>query len=180
MKAITIWQPWASLIAIGAKKYETRSWATRYTGPIAIHAAKIDPCKLPLLGMKEFEEAAKAEMQKAELAWCFLPTGSVIATAWLKRCEKIEAEPDGTPFFRYWPTVAEMLQLQHDFPGQRDYQCQRVRRFPEAERKELLFGDWTPGRYAWEFKNMKVLDVPIPVKGAQRIWNWEPDKEVTT
>jgi hypothetical protein len=26
MKAITLWQPWASLIAIGAKKYETRSW----------------------------------------------------------------------------------------------------------------------------------------------------------
>ncbi len=28
MKAITLWQPWASLIAIGAKQYETRSWAT--------------------------------------------------------------------------------------------------------------------------------------------------------
>ncbi len=39
MKAITLWQPWASLIAIGAKKIETRSWATKYRGPLAIHAA---------------------------------------------------------------------------------------------------------------------------------------------
>lgn len=26
MKALTIWQPWASLIMIGAKPYEFRSW----------------------------------------------------------------------------------------------------------------------------------------------------------
>lgn len=47
MKAITIWQPWASLIACGAKKYETRGWPTKYRGPIAIHAAAKDPRTLP-------------------------------------------------------------------------------------------------------------------------------------
>lgn len=40
MKAITLTQPWATLVAIGAKRIETRSWATRYRGPLAIHAAK--------------------------------------------------------------------------------------------------------------------------------------------
>ena len=40
MKAITIRQPWASLLVSGKKLYETRGWATSYTGPIAIHAAK--------------------------------------------------------------------------------------------------------------------------------------------
>lgn len=40
IKAISLWQPWASLMAIGAKELETRSWATRYRGPLAIHAAK--------------------------------------------------------------------------------------------------------------------------------------------
>ena len=39
MKAITIWQPWAEFIAAGVKHNETRSWATKYRGPIAIHAA---------------------------------------------------------------------------------------------------------------------------------------------
>lgn len=40
MKALTLWQPWATLIAIGAKTIETRSWGTDYRGPLAIHAAK--------------------------------------------------------------------------------------------------------------------------------------------
>ncbi len=40
MKTLTLTQPWAQLIAIGAKRIETRSWGTKYRGPIAIHAAK--------------------------------------------------------------------------------------------------------------------------------------------
>ena len=39
-KAISLWQPWASLMALGLKKNETRSWATQYRGPLYIHAAK--------------------------------------------------------------------------------------------------------------------------------------------
>lgn len=39
MKVITIWQPWASLIVLGHKKIETRGWATKYRGPLLIHAA---------------------------------------------------------------------------------------------------------------------------------------------
>lgn len=40
MKAISLWQPWASLWARGRKKYETRHWATPYRGPLIVHAAK--------------------------------------------------------------------------------------------------------------------------------------------
>lgn len=40
MKAISLWQPWASAIALGHKTIETRGWPTRHRGPIAIHAAK--------------------------------------------------------------------------------------------------------------------------------------------
>ena len=50
MKALTIWQPWASLIARGVKQYETRSWATKYRGPIAIHAAMKNPLSVSLSG----------------------------------------------------------------------------------------------------------------------------------
>lgn len=41
MKAITLHQPWASLIAWGEKQYETRSWDTQYRGLLAIHAGKM-------------------------------------------------------------------------------------------------------------------------------------------
>lgn len=39
MKALTIKQPWASLIAHGIKDIENRTWKTKYRGRIYIHAA---------------------------------------------------------------------------------------------------------------------------------------------
>ena len=43
MKFLTLYQPWASLIACGAKQIETRSWATSYRGWLGICAAKMFP-----------------------------------------------------------------------------------------------------------------------------------------
>ena len=40
MKVISLLQPWATLVVIGAKKIETRSWNTKYRGPLLIHASK--------------------------------------------------------------------------------------------------------------------------------------------
>ena len=40
MKVLTLIQPWATLIALGEKRIETRSWRTNYRGTIAIHAGK--------------------------------------------------------------------------------------------------------------------------------------------
>jgi activating signal cointegrator 1 len=40
MKVLSIQQPWASLIIHGTKRYETRRWATRHRGPLAIHAGR--------------------------------------------------------------------------------------------------------------------------------------------
>lgn len=51
MKVITIKQPWASLIILGLKKYEFRTWRTRYRGKILIHAGKsIDKSAMDRLG----------------------------------------------------------------------------------------------------------------------------------
>lgn len=40
MKAITIWEPWASAIPLGLKSVETRSWGTSYRGELLICAGK--------------------------------------------------------------------------------------------------------------------------------------------
>lgn len=45
MKALTLWQPWASLVALGHKRIETRCWETKYRGTLAIHAAAALPPK---------------------------------------------------------------------------------------------------------------------------------------
>src|SRR4051812_42520238 len=39
VKVLSLTQPWASLVAIGAKQIETRSWRTHYRGPLLIHAS---------------------------------------------------------------------------------------------------------------------------------------------
>jgi len=39
MKALTVRNPWASLIVNGYKKYEFRSWKTNYRGKILIHSS---------------------------------------------------------------------------------------------------------------------------------------------
>ncbi|EPD3811105.1 ASCH domain-containing protein [Cronobacter dublinensis] len=45
MKALSIRQPWAWLIANGYKDIENRSWNTKYRGPILIHASSRKPSK---------------------------------------------------------------------------------------------------------------------------------------
>ncbi len=40
MKAISLLQPWATLVVMGVKTIETRSWATQHRGAILIHASQ--------------------------------------------------------------------------------------------------------------------------------------------
>ena len=40
IKALSIRQPWASLIVAGIKPIENRTWYSNYRGPLLIHAAK--------------------------------------------------------------------------------------------------------------------------------------------
>jgi activating signal cointegrator 1 len=40
VRAVSLWQPWASAMALGLKTVETRHWRTNVRGPVAIHAAK--------------------------------------------------------------------------------------------------------------------------------------------
>lgn len=77
MKVITIKQPFASLIAGGYKKYEFRTWKTKYRGDILIHAGKgID----------------KAAMKKFETLNLTYPTGCIIAKAKLSDCVFIDSD----------------------------------------------------------------------------------------
>jgi hypothetical protein len=39
IKALSLLQPWATLVATGHKKIETRNWTTKYRGPLLIHAS---------------------------------------------------------------------------------------------------------------------------------------------
>ncbi len=81
MKALTLTQPWASLVALGHKRVETRSWRTHYRGPLAIHAAKGFP--------PEAREFAVAERAFGRLP-ARIARGAVICTIDLMDCQDAE------------------------------------------------------------------------------------------
>lgn len=75
MKAITIKQPWATLIAEGYKEYEFRTWKTKYRGDILIHAGK---------GM---DKKAMERFKHLNLEY---PVGQIIAKAIITDCVKVD------------------------------------------------------------------------------------------
>jgi hypothetical protein len=91
MRALTLLQPWASLIAIGAKHLETRSWSTAYRGPLAIHAGKgwNDGSRATL----QFPAVQAALRGAGMVEMADLPRGCLIAVCELCACRPILAEP---------------------------------------------------------------------------------------
>lgn len=50
-------------------------------------------------------------------------------------------------------------------------ECRKITLHNRPEMPELAFGNYTPGRYMWIFKDMSKLIEPIPYRGMQRIFN---------
>ena len=49
MRCISLLQPWATCVVLGLKRYETRTWATRHRGTLAVHASRRFPPSLRAL-----------------------------------------------------------------------------------------------------------------------------------
>ncbi len=82
IKAITLYQPWATLMAIGAKRIETRSWETRYRGLIAIHAGRNESEALAYYD----EPFHKVLLEAGYHYLAMLPYGAVLAVGKLVNC----------------------------------------------------------------------------------------------
>jgi hypothetical protein len=79
VKAISLWQPWASAIAAGGKCWETRSWYIRYRGVLAIHAAMKTSTELRALRAEEPFLTTLRGLGE-------LPFGAIVAVAYLGDC----------------------------------------------------------------------------------------------
>lgn len=82
IKALTLHQPWASLIAIGSKCVETRSWPTHYRGPLAIHAGKTSINPDRIMWATEYLSISYSDPKR-------LPLGQVVALATLADVQPI-------------------------------------------------------------------------------------------
>ena len=86
MTVLSLIQPWASLVVIGAKQIEVRKWKTRYRGELLIHASKGFPGEYQYLG---WHEPFKSALAAADLFVENLPLGAIIGKVILEDCKVI-------------------------------------------------------------------------------------------
>ncbi|WHY67676.1 ASCH domain-containing protein [Neobacillus sp. SuZ13] len=83
MKVLSMIQPWASLFVLREAKFETRTWRTKYRGPLAIHTSKkIDKAVCNHIAIQKL--LGKHGYIKEDL-----PTGKIIAVCQLVNCLKV-------------------------------------------------------------------------------------------
>lgn len=162
MKALSLWQPWASLMLIpdpghplgcathehrgqrfherAAKSFETRSWSTNHRGALLIHAAKRWTADQRILCC---EEPFHSVLTSAGLSSypaddeTTLPLGAILGYVDLIGCERTHG-------------VARLLPW---------------------DAQELAFGDYGAGRFAWECTSPRRFAEPIPYRGAQGLFD---------
>jgi activating signal cointegrator 1 len=88
MKAVSIQQPWATLVVHGAKRYETRTWRSPYAGLLAVHASRkltprgLELCHRPGIRQRLLDFGIKGPDD--------LSRGVVLGTVQLRRCLRSE------------------------------------------------------------------------------------------
>jgi hypothetical protein len=101
MKALTLWEPWASAIALRQKTIETRGWPTKYRGPLAIHAAARhhDDEKGFFEGILSGLHPLQREAWQAhcQCEYDALPFGCIVATCRVFDCVRIQGAADEVP-----------------------------------------------------------------------------------
>src|SRR5437660_260684 len=91
MRALTVAQPWASLIVLGVKRLETRPWRTEYRGPLLIHAARAFPAAARTLCRGD---PFRSLLAAAGLDAAGLPLGAVVGGVELLDCVRVEDLPE--------------------------------------------------------------------------------------
>lgn len=180
MKALTIWQPWASLIMVGAKPFEFRRWDYRERETnlvdqrIAVHAGA-RPVRL-----EEVEEII-SDSRGGVLTGVAAPLLDRLATA-------LRQEATDMPRYRS-AMVAYRARLRRPRmvgdadlvePAKPDGQmlslgCGLGTAILRKPRKcTMLFrgANVDPDMWAWPLSEIVPFAAPIPCRGAQGFWNW--------
>jgi len=156
MRALTIWQPWASLVMAGVKPYEFRGshWRTYVNAPkfgerIGIHAGmrrivrtEVHDLVARLRGVQAWTTCLKPEalglLERVLASPEILPLGHMLGTAVLT-----EAMPAWQIVGEFGGAIADSDRAAHS-------------------------------NFAWRLSGVEPFEPPIEAKGAQGFWNWTP------
>lgn len=156
IRAISLHQPWATAVALGSKRIETRGWDTDYRGVLAIHAARRRPIGELLhygacsewIGALHRVAPKSREVALPEA----LPFGAIVAVCRLVGCEPTEKF-----------TLGEV-------DGRRVSPDDSHGSYAWTER---MMGNFAPGRYGWRLADDVALPTPVPCIGRQSFFSWE-------
>jgi len=136
---LSLTQPWATLVMLGKKQQETRSWKTDYRGRLYIHASKGFPKSAQELCFTwPFNEYINPNTKS-------LPLGMILGSVELWKIESSEA-------------ALSAIQESET----------------EGMQEEYRFGDYSQNRFVWYFRNVEVLDKPVPARGSLSLWKYTP------
>jgi len=162
VRTLTLTQPWATLVVAGCKLVETRSWATAYRGPLAIHAAASVPHWVRESMREGGDLRAMVEAQclvgdplrnlGCVLGWVTLE--DCVPASLLVPCESLE---------RGWS------RRRSNVPGD-----------PRTwiGRAEYALGNLQGKRVGWLLRDPYPLKEPVPARGHLNLWEWTPPTEL--
>lgn len=176
---LTLTQPYATLVALGAKQFETRDWGTRYRGALLIHAGK---GLGPVGGQQGLIDLCLSE-----------PFRSVLLAADLLRLGQrhdidrhpnwfhLESTPGAPqPYSLLLPRAAIVastrlfdccpLSIQH---GRASYWDNDIGKWVAVSEQEAAFGDFSEGRRGFRLTDIRALATPIPARGSLGLWKWQ-------
>jgi hypothetical protein len=149
MKALTLWQPWASLVVAGAKPWEWRGWPAPRSlvgQRLAIHAGKraVKPQDIAeiVIGIRRSDSSLIADIALDlidRVHHSMWPRSSILGTAILGE-----------------PLTAIQWTNQHLKPG---YDSSRIDHH----------------KWAWPLTDIQRFEPPIPARGAQGLWDWKAE-----
>jgi hypothetical protein len=153
MKAITIWQPWASLIMAGAKPYEFRSW----------------PAPRALRGQRVAIHAGARPVKRREMV--DLLTRGLSCEAWTTALKLDIA----LPLLDRWLTSPGQLPLSSILGTATLGEPQRAFDIVSEFGAQLNDSDRNEHcNWAWPLTDIEVFEPILPARGAQGFWDWKP------
>lgn len=161
MKALTVWQPWASLIHIGAKPFEFRGWRAPSSaiGQRIVNHAGARPVKMnEVLDLIRHLESGDRDIVTST---CLLPEMALPFLRGLR--DRTASAPTSVALGSF--TLGEPrngIEIAEEFD---------LARVNDSERD--FAANW-----GWPVLDYEAWPEPIPMRGAQGLWRWPEPQDV--